>query len=199
MSIRPMVALCGLIILFATVNDSFARCGGSGLTRGVTRPKTIPIQTERSDAPVFYILYPDRWVALYFRPADVLAALDAVIAKNQEANPAPAKSGLESFRDALAADLPLKESTDLYKYTLHDLGFRQDMEFIIADLMRDGQVVVDNWPLRTAKDAENPVNDKYDETAIVMVSKGRSFGEEWRAFCTSGGKDLLSVTYIIVD
>jgi hypothetical protein len=91
----------------------------------------------------------------------------------------------------------LRDNTDLNKYGFTEIGDPTRMEFVIADLMKAGKVTVDEYPFR--RPGDHGLNEKFDPSTILMVSQMQGPDEMVRWFCTPTGKELLSVTYIIVN
>lgn len=147
-----------------------AACGQStGSSAGEARRAVIALQNLDSQGPVYYWHDSATYALLYFRPEDLVARLESL-----RANQAGAASLAPALLDNIKVDLPLKESTDLFRYTLIDQRFDTVMNLVIADLMKEGRVMLDQWVI-----VENPLK------SIVMVSRGGSGGDEARWFCTA--------------
>ena len=80
-------------------------------------------------------------------------------------------------------DLPLKESTDLFRYSLIDQRFDSVVNAVIADLMDEGRVMLDQWVF-----ADQPAK------SIVRVSRRDAHGAEGgRWFCTPTDDSLFKI------
>jgi hypothetical protein len=148
---------------------------------------------------VFYWHDSPRWVVLYFSPADILEHLqrltDESRAKDLAREQQPSRWG--KLLNDLKADLPLKDNVDLFKYVLKDTDHVGIVEYVLADLMKEGKVTVDNWVYRDDKRSSNSVEG--DPTTIQMVSAMGDSEEAGRTFCTMKGEELLFIWYIIYD
>ena len=83
--------------------------------------------------------------------------------------------------DNMKVDLPLKESTDLFRYTLIDQRFDALVNIVIADLLKEGRVMFDQWMLVD------------HSKTIVMVSREEAGGEGSRWFCTPKDDVLFKI------
>jgi hypothetical protein len=195
---RLSIALLALLLVAPT--DVFARCGPSRLRGNVTKPETIKLNgAERGvrDAPAFYLRMANPWVILLFKPEDIVEQLKKDGARYHAEDLATAAGQTQKYFDAISRDLPLKENTDLFKYVLQERGFATRQDFMVSELLKLGQVYVDEWPFQDAK--RDPLYDNDDPTTLTMISKGEGETEEVRYFCESGHKELFSITYIIND
>lgn len=177
-----MKALIVVPLLVASAY-AFAKCGPPRSSGELTRPVVISVKTSRSDAPAFYLSPSGRHVTLYFTPEDLLARLRADLSAHTE--PAAQLAVTTSLMHALEADLPLKEPLDARKYAQQGGGLYWRFEYLAADLIADGKVVVD----------EDPPGDADSPASIVMVSESRGGKERGRWFCTARGKELWTVEY----
>src|SRR5690349_5563014 len=120
-----------------------AACGQSGGRRA-----TIALQGLHSKGPVYYWHDSSTYALLYFRPEDLVARLEALLANEQGSNRDSTfgdASLAPALLDNIKVDLPLKESTDLFRYTLIDSRFDSVVNVVIADLMNEGKVMLDQW------------------------------------------------------
>ena len=180
-----MKALIVVLTLSLVPSFAFARCGPSSSSGQVTKPKAIDVTVSRGDAPAFYLSPSGRHLTLYFTPDDLLARLQADLA----ARPEPTADQLAQttrLLHAIEADLPLKEPLDARKYAQQGGGLYWRFEYLVADLMSEGKVVVD----------EDPPGDKANPASIVMVSESKAGKEKARYFCSDRGKELLTVLYV---
>ncbi len=91
--------------------------------------------------------------------------------------------------DNIRMDLPLKESTDLFRYSLIDQRFDSVVNRVIADLMTDGKVMLDQWVF-----VDHPTK------SIVMISRTDANGDEGgRWFCTSANDVLFKIGHAAGD
>jgi hypothetical protein len=156
------------------------------------RRATIALQYADLEGPVYYWHDSSTYALLYFRPEDLVARLESLLANEQgpnrdsifgDASLAPA------LLDNIKVDLPLKESTDLFRYTLIDQRFDSVVNLVIADLMKEGKVMLDRWVL-----VELPAK------SIVMVSRTDADGEEGgRWFCTASNDVLFKTGLTAFD
>ena len=148
-----------------------------GLSPGARDERaTIALQNLDRQGPVYFWHDSSTYALLYFRPEDLVARLETLLASERFADDSIGPALLDNIR----VDLPLKESTDLFRYTLIDQRFDSVVNSVLADLLKDGKVMLDQWIF-----AEDP------SRSIVMVSRIGKDGEEggqW--FCTSRD-DLL--------
>jgi hypothetical protein len=144
------------------------------------------------DAPAFYLRMANPWVMLFFKPEDVVAWLKQ-----------PAFVQPNKYLDMISKDLPLEEDTDLFKYVLADSDLFHTQDVLVSDLLKLGQVRIDDWPFANSK--RDPFYDRQDPTTVIMVSKKfDNFEEEWRLFCEplrnkGETREIFEITYVIVD
>lgn len=171
----------GVVAVAATVlslgaSDVHAACGGvdARATRAEQRA-TIALQDLETSGPVYYWHDSSTYSFLYFRPEDMLARLEALLASEQGSDH-DSRFGnatlVPALLDNIKVDLPLKESTDLFRYSIIDQRFDAVLSVVIAELMEEGKVMLDQWVF-----VEQP------EKSIVMVSR-EDGDEEGRWFCT---------------
>ncbi|HUQ10677.1 MAG TPA: hypothetical protein VM146_10220 [Steroidobacteraceae bacterium] len=177
----------GLVALASGATTAEAGCGQTaGASSGHERRATIALQNLESKGPVFYWHDSATYALLYFRPEDLVARLETLLTTERERNGdlfADASLG-PALLDNIKVDLPLKESTDLFRYTLIDQRFDSVVNLVLADLMKDGKVMLDQWVF-----VDEPAR------SIVMVSHTDSSGEAGRWFCTSKDEVLFKVGY----
>ena len=178
-----MKALFVCLLLIAPV-CALAKCGPARSNGELTKPGTIDVKPAASAAPAFYLSPAGHRVTLYFTPEDLLARLHADLAARPEPTPAQLADTTRLLH-ALQEDLPLKEPLDARKYAQQGGGLYFRFEYLAADLMSEGKVVVD----------EDPPGGADDLTSIVMVGESKGGKERARYFCTARGKELLTVNY----
>ena len=188
--LAALVAAAALLALSPSVD---AACGHTASrSTGQERRATISLQVLDSKGPVYYWHDSSTYALLYFRPEDLVARLESLLANESGANHDSAfgdASLAPALLDNIKVDLPLKESTDLFRYTLIDARFDPVMNAVIADLMKDGKVMLDQWVL-----AEHPAK------SIVMISRTTANGEEGgRWFCTTTNHVLFKMGYAAGD
>jgi hypothetical protein len=176
-------------VLALSATGAHAACGqAAGKTTAQEQRATIALQNLDRHGPVYYWHDSSTYALLYFRPEDMIARLESLAASDQGANrdsPFGDASLAPALLDNIKVDLPLKESTDLFRYTLIDQRFDSVVNLVIADLMKEGKVMLDQWVF-----VEHPAK------SIVMVSRANAAGEEaGRWFCTSANDVLFKVGY----
>ena len=161
----------GALALTATAS---AACGKSaGPSAGHVQRAVIALQNPDRTGPAYYWHDSATYALLYFRPEDLVSRLEGLLAKESLA---------PALLDNMKVDLPLKESTDLFRYTLIDQRFDALVNVVIADLLKEGRVMFDQWML-----GEDP------SKSIVMVSRAEAGGEGSRWFCTSKDDVLFKI------
>lgn len=182
-------AVAGAAMLAMSVSNAQAACGQSA---GQVRRATIALQDPDLEGPVYFWSDSSTYALLYFRPEDLVARLESLLANEQGSNRDSIfgdASLAPALLDNIKVDLPLKESTDLFRYTLIDQRFDSVVNLLIADLMKEGKVMLDQWVL-----VELPAR------SIVMVSRGDADGEEGgRWFCTSTNDVLFKIGHATLD
>jgi hypothetical protein len=163
----------GAIVLATTISTASAACGqAAGSSAGQAQRAVIALQDPDRSGPAYYWHDSATYALLYFRPEDLVSRLETLLTE-------------ESLAPALLAnmkvDLPLKESTDLFRYTLIDQRFDSLVNVVIADLMKEGRVMFDQWMLVDTS------------RTIVMVSRAEPGGEGSRWFCTSKDDVLFKI------
>jgi hypothetical protein len=197
MKITTVLACLG-VFLFAA--DATAKCGpGRSKYTKPAKPVTITLRGPDLTAPAFYWRDDSRWIVMYFSPDDLVSYLEQeekdARANNLEAAQYPTR--LRELFNAIKADLPLEDRTDLFKYVLKNTDIHGVLQNVIADLIKEGKVTVDH---RIFRGDSNDPNALDDPTAIEMVSSlGESGEEAARYFCTVGDNPLFSIGYIIYD
>jgi hypothetical protein len=184
--------LAGALALGASIAG--AACGQEDPTDQQGKRAVIALQNLDRSGPVYYWHDSATYALLYFRPDDLVARLETLLATQ-------ADGGRESiFGDASLAlgpalldnikvDLPLRETTDLFRYTLIDQRFDTVVNLVIADLMKDGKVMLDQWVF-----AEHPAK------SIVMISRrDADGGEGGRWFCTPANDVLFKTGHAAFD
>jgi hypothetical protein len=156
---------------------------GCGPARGASNAPderaTIALQNLDRQGPVYYWHDSSTYALLYFRPEDLVARLEALLASENFGDDSIGPALLDNIR----VDLPLKESTDLFRYTLIDQRFDSVVNSVLADLLKDGKVMLDKWIF-----ADDP------SRSIVMVSRSGKDGQESeRWFCTRQDEVLFRI------
>lgn len=166
-----------------------AACGHPGReSTGHERRATIPLQDLDRNGPVYYWHDSSTYALLYFRPEDLVARLQSRLETEQAANH-DAASLAPALLDNIKVDLPLKESTDLFRYTLIDPRFDPVVNLVVADLLEEGKVMLDQWIF-----VDHPAK------SIVKISRTDADGEEGaRWFCTSADDVLFRIGYAAFD
>lgn len=164
-----------------------AACGQSGSPSfGHERRATIPLQDLDSQGPVFFWHDSSTYALLYFRPEDLVARLESLLARETGSNHDSYfgnASLAPALLDNIKVDLPLRQPTDLFRYTLIDQRFDSVMNLVIADLLDEGKVMLDQWVV-----AEQPAR------SIVMITRADADGKEqglW--FCTASDQVLFQM------
>jgi hypothetical protein len=184
-TIRNRFALtCALLALASLTAE--ASCGLEGnQPNDRDQRATIALQNLDRKGPVYFWHDSSTYALLYFRPEDLVARLEALLANQQFGENSIGPALLDNIR----VDLPLKESTDLFRYTLIDQRFDSVVNSVIADLMKEGKVMLDQWIF-----VDDPTK------AIVMVSRTDADGEEGtRWFCTAGDQVLFKIGHAALD
>jgi hypothetical protein len=189
---KNLVAL-GAAALLGIPATAPAACGQArGQPAGPERRATIALQDLDNHGPVYYWHDSSTYALLYFRPEDMVARLEHLLASEQGANRDSAfgdASLAPALLDNIKVDLPLKESTDLFRYTLIDQRFDSVVNLVIADLMNEGRVMLDQWIF-----ADHPTK------SIVMISRADANGEEGgRWFCTASDEVLFKIGHAALD
>lgn len=197
MKTTTVIACLGLIVFSLGAS---AKCGpGRSKYSKPSKPITVTLRGPDLSTPAFYWRDDSMWTVLYFSAEDVVSylELEAEDARENKTATAQYPTGMRNLLDSVKADLPLDERTDLFKYVLKNPYNHGLLQNVIADLMKQGKVTVDNWIFRG--DTEDPTALD-DPTAIEMVSAIGGGGEEAaRYFCAAGGRDLFSIGYVIYD
>lgn len=185
---KNLLAL-GAAMLFWIPAHATAACGQSA---GPERRATIALQDLDSHGPVYYWHDSSTYALLYFRPEDMVARLESLLAQETGANRDSAfgdASLAPALLDNIRFDLPLKESTDLFRYTLIDQRFDPVVNLVIADLLNEGRVMLDQWIF-----ADHPAR------SIVMISRTDAHGEErGRWYCTSSDEVLFKLGHAALE
>ncbi|MDF3021375.1 MAG: hypothetical protein K0Q92_2678 [Steroidobacteraceae bacterium] len=162
-----------IVLALALTATASAACGKpAGPSAGQAQRAVIALQNPDRTGPAYYWHDSATYALLYFRPEDLVSRLEGLLAKESLA---------PALLDNMKVDLPLKESTDLFRYTLIDQRFDSLVNVVIADLMKEGRVMFDQWML-----------DERSRT-IVMVSRAEAGGEASRWFCTSKDDVLFKI------
>lgn len=164
------------------ISTAHAACGEpSRQTAARVQRATIPLQDLQRQGPVYYWHDSSTYALLYFRPEDLVTSLEKFLATETGSNH-DSRFGdatlAPALLDNIKVDLPLTESTDLFRYSLIDRRFDAVMNAVIADLMKEGRFMLDQWLL-----------DESRANSIVMVS--RADGEDTRWFCTATDEVLF--------
>ena len=175
-----------------------AKCPLSTLTRGVNKPKTITLNAaERGvrDAPAFYLHGAEFVPVMFFKPEDVVERLKKNIVELRE-NPTVVGAAWEKYLEQVRRDLPLREDTDLFKYSLRAPTFAANMSELVGALLESGQVILDDWPYHNTGVEDE--NDRDESKVIIMQTRGK-YLEESRWFCNERGQELFSNGYTMTD
>jgi hypothetical protein len=172
-----------LLVVVAVLLGPAAAASEAGCSpdRGVARDQraTIALQNLDRTGPVYFWHDSSTYALLYFRPEDLVDRLETLVASEHFGNDSIGPALLDNIR----VDLPIKESTDLFRYTLIDQRFDSVVNSVIAELLKEGKVMLDQWLL-----VENP------SKSIVMVSRTDAGGEaRERWFCISGDNVLFKI------
>jgi hypothetical protein len=160
-------------------------CGPDRVAAGRDQRATIALQDLDRNGPVYFWHDSSTYALLYFRPEDLVARLETLVASERFGDESLGPALLDNIR----VDLPLKESTDLFRYTLIDQRFDSVVNSVIADLLKDGKVMLDQWIL-----VENPTR------SIEMVSRTDADGDEGgRWFCIAGDNLLFKIGHAVGD
>jgi hypothetical protein len=101
--------------------------------------------------------------------------------------------------DLLRRDLPLKEDTDLFKYSLQVRSFSAgDISYLLSDLIEKGRAMVDEWPIRGSTTESAEVYDRQDPLRIKRVSWSARGADGWK-FCREDGFEILTIVETIYD
>ena len=167
---KDLVAAMALAVaaLVLGVPNAQATCGqadgkSGGKSADHEHRATIALQNLDSRGPVYYWHDSSTYALLYFRPEDLVARLETLLAKEQGSNHDSTfgdASLAPALLDNIRMDLPLKESTDLFRYSLIDQRFDSVVNRVIAVLMTDGKVMLDQWVF-----VDHPTK------SIVMISR----------------------------
>lgn len=183
----------GAALLVMSLSTANAGCGQTAVRfANQGRRATIALQELDRNGPVYYWHDSSTYALLYFRPEDMVARLESLLADEQGATRDSLLGDASLARallDNIKVDLPLKESTDLFRYTLIDQRFDSVVNLVIADLMNEGRVMLDQW-----------IFEDHPARSIVMVSRTDANGEEGaRWFCTSTDEVLFKIGYAALD
>ncbi|HET7810725.1 MAG TPA: hypothetical protein VFL16_09120, partial [Steroidobacteraceae bacterium] len=132
--------------IFLTLTGPVANAAGFCGKRALHARDTVTIQLDTPkhatrDRPAFYLRDTEHALVLFFKPEDLLAALEEhVNGKNKDAQLAPILA-------AVRADLPLEDNTDLFKYEFHGEGWHGRLDNVVATLLDAGHVDIDLQPL----------------------------------------------------
>jgi hypothetical protein len=182
-----VLGAAGTVMFLLGVSCAHAACGYEPEPRrGLEQRDTIPLQDLAANGPVYYWHDSSTYALLYFRPEDLVAHLRALLAKEQGSNRDSSFGNatlLPALLDNIQGDLPLRESTDLFRYSMIDPRFDAVVNVVIADLMKEGKVMLDQWLLV-----------EQQAKSIVMVSRADANGEEGgRWFCTAKDDVLFRI------
>jgi len=189
---KHLAAAVGTAMLALSSPGAQAACGHTGReSAGHVRRDTIPLQDLDRNGPVYYWHDSSTYALLYFRPEDLVARLESRLANEQAATryaDASEASLAPALLDNIKVDLPLKESTDLFRYTLIDPRFDSMVNLVVAELLEEGKVMLDQWIL-----VDHPAK------SIVMVSRTDADGEGGRWFCTPTDDVLFKIGYAVLE
>lgn len=176
-----------IVAAFAVLPSAQAACGPAvGRAASHERRATIALQDLPTQGPVFYWHDSSTYALLYFRPEDLVARLKTLSATEPGSNRDSIfgnASLVPALLDNIQVDLPLKESTDLFRYSLIDSRFDAVVNHVLAGLMQEGKVMLDQW-----------MHEEHPERSIVMVSRTGAHGEDaGRWFCTPANDVLFRV------
>jgi len=188
-----IASLCGAFFLALGTSSARAACGQLA-TKSSDREQRATIAPQNLDAngPVYYWHDSSTYALLYFRPEDLVARLESMLAREQDSNAGSTfgdASLAPALLDNIKVDLPLETSTDLFRYSLIDQRFDSVVNLVIAELMNEGKVMLDQWVF-----ADQPAK------SIVMVSRMDADGEEGgRWFCTPTDDILFKIGHAAAD
>lgn len=174
-----------LLVLSSGIANAESFCG----KRALQSADTIQLDTPKHGAreqPAFYLRDPEHSLVLFFKPQDVIAALEKhVNGPKKDARLAPILS-------AVRADLPLKEDTDLFKYEFRGEGWRGLIDHVVATLLDAGHADIDVHPFHIPGAESSKSSDLDDPSAIKRLpwSKGEADG---RLYCIDFGRTILNV------
>jgi hypothetical protein len=147
--------------------------------------ETIELQGQKlgiRERPAYYLSDPGRSFVFFFRPEDVLEVVDAY----------HSDSKVERMLARIRDDLPLKEDTDLFKYSVLDAGYSGPLVFFVASLLEKGNAIVDFVPLQKPRQTSQERDDPKDPALIKRVD-WTSRGVAGRKYCTGLGFELLNI------
>lgn len=165
--------------------DSF--CGKRALQSRDT--VTIQLDTPKHGTraqPAFYLRDTEHSLVLFFKPQDVVAALEKL------ANGPKPDTRLSQILSAVRADLPLKDNTDLFKYEFHGEGWHGLADNVVATLLDAGHVDIDLNPLHVPGSESSKPSDADDPSAIKRV-RWQSGDTNGALYCIDFGRTLLNV------
>lgn len=141
-----------------------------------------------SDAFGFYLRGQQDELML-FEAQDVVNALQDRMVKLRAEGLNPAAKNSEALLASVRRDLPLRESTDLFKYALTG-DYGREVEAVAAQLLRGGRAYVNSWSsfqkgLPTL--AQIKVLSRTTKNGTVIA----------QAFCTLDNSDLLTIINIV--
>jgi hypothetical protein len=169
-----------LAVLAATVTlaatDASAECSKRELRAHESMTVELEPITQTREHPAFYLRSPAAEVVFFFKPENMIAALETLEGKPPNV--------LQRIR----ANLPLREHTDLFKYVLADNSALAPLDFAMARLLESGRASVDFLPLHGAGGGDLGNDPK--EIKLVYWSKKYAIG---RKFCLLNGLELFSV------
>lgn len=179
--------MCALPGLLATpAADAWDNCSKRQLRAQSTQ--TIDLDAYARvvrEQPAFYYHDTERDYVFFMSPADVVAWLEA--------------QGKQTLLQLLKRDLPLKEDTDLFKYSLRTREASPlDIHWLIAGLLDAGHVMVDRLPLRGTTPDSAEFYDRQDPLRIKRVL-WQSRGSDGRRYCQESGLEILTIVETIYD
>jgi len=171
-----------------TLTTGVANATGFCGKRALNARDTVTIQLDTPkhaarDQPAFYLRDAEHSLVLFFKPQDVVAALE------EHVNGAKKDARLAPILVAVRADLPLKEDTDLFKYELRGKGWQDLLDNVMATLLDAGHVDIDLHPFHIAGSDSSKQHDADDPTSIKRVGAS----EAGRFYCVDFGRTLLDV------
>ena len=175
--------------------DALAKCGPSKWPKRAEKSAVISLTgTARGvrAAPAFYLRSGDTHV-VYLAPDDVMARLRSFETDYRERGVMAAAERVRVYIDEVSRDLPLKEHTDLFKYSLRNPDYIVWMNATLRDLLDAGHASIGD-----AQEFGNAlVPDMQDFPKITRIEQWGGSTEASRKYCTDGGAVLFSFQFLI--
>jgi|KBSMisStandDraft_5_1062788.scaffolds.fasta_scaffold398066_1 hypothetical protein len=166
-------------------------CGPAKAKPPMSKPEVITLNREARKGPAFYARVDQ--LVMFFKPEDVLEAARANQKHFVDLKIPAYIAQQAAFIDAIAADLPLKEHADLFKYSFRDKFFGTSAQAVIDVLLEQGRASVGDW-----QHFGDKVNPDLDDAKIILRASQYSGGEEIsRTYCTEYGAVLFGALYVV--